>query len=176
MSSFKEDVSEHIGAVYQTVIDEAKSWFSLLKEIWPLLFLLLLGLSILLWFAKPAPPNKVQMATGVGGSYKLMGEQYQAYFKSKGIHLQLVETHGSQENLQRLIDRKDPIQAAFVQGGLINVDNLSGVESLGSVDFEPVWVFYRHKLYDEKNIFSIGILLSSRLILVQLVAVLTPRL
>ncbi len=80
-----------------------------------------------------------------------MGEQYQAYFKSMGIHLQLVETHGSQENLQRLIDRKDPIQAAFVQGGLINVDNLSGVESLGSVDFEPVWVFYRHKLYDEKK-------------------------
>jgi TRAP-type uncharacterized transport system substrate-binding protein len=149
MSSFKEDVSEHIGAVYQTVIDEAKSWFSLLKEIWPLLFLLLLGLSILLWFAKPAPPKNVQMATGTGGSYKLLGEQYQAYFKSKGIHLQLVETHGSQENLQRLIDRKDSIQAAFVQGGLINVDNLSGVESLGSVDFEPVWVFYRHRLYDE---------------------------
>lgn len=149
MSSFKEDVSEHIGAVYQTVIDEAKSWFSLLKEIWPLLFLLLLGLSILLWFAKPAPPKKVVMATGIGGSYKLLGEQYQAYFKSKGIHLQLLETYGSQENLQRLSDRKDPTQAAFVQGGLIGPDNLSGVESLGSVDFEPVWVFYRHKLFDE---------------------------
>ncbi len=58
MASFKEDMSEHIGAVYQTVIDEAKSWFSLLKEIWPLLFLLLLGLAILLWFAKPAPQKK----------------------------------------------------------------------------------------------------------------------
>lgn len=89
------------------------------------------------------------MATGSGGSYKVLGEQYQTYFKARGIDLELIPTHGSQENLQHLIDRKDPIQVALVQGGMIAVDNLSGVESLGSVDFEPVWVFYRHKLYDE---------------------------
>ena len=151
MSGFKEDVSEHIAAVYQTVIDEVKSWISLLKEIWPLVALLLIGLAIMLWLAKPAPPKKVLMASGSGGSYKILGEQYQAYFKTKGIDLELIPTHGSQENLQHLIDRKDPIQAALVQGGMIAVENLAGVESLGSVDFEPVWVFYRHQLFDEKT-------------------------
>ena len=151
MSNFKEDVGEHLGAIYQTVMDEVKSWFSLLKEIWPLLVLLLIGLAILLWLAKPAPPKKVLMAAGAGGSYKVLGEQYQAYFKTKGIHLELVPTHGSQENLQHLIDRKDPIQAALVQGGMIAVDGLSGVQSLGSVDFEPVWVFYRRKFFDERT-------------------------
>lgn len=151
MTGFKEDVSEHIAAVYQTVADELKSWFDLIKEIWPLLLLLLVGLSVLLWLAKPAPPKKVLMAAGSGGSYKVLGEQYQAYFKTKGIDLELIPTHGSQENIQHLIDRKDPIQAALVQGGMIAVDNLSGVESLGSVDFEPVWIFYRHKLFDEKT-------------------------
>ncbi len=151
MSGFKEDVSEHIAAVYQTVMDEVKGWISLLKEIWPLLFLLFFGLCILLWLAKPAPPKKVLMATGTGGSYKVLGEKYQSYFKQKGIDLELIPTHGSQENLQHLIDRKDPIQAALVQGGMIAVENLSGVESLGSIDYEPVWVFYRHKLYDEKS-------------------------
>ena len=149
MASFKEEVYEHISAVYQTVADETKNWFSALREVWPLIFLLLLALSILIWFAKPAPPNKVLMATGTGGSYKVLGEKYKTYFAKKGIELKLVETHGSKENLQHLIDRKDPIQAAFVQGGMIAVDNLSGVESLGSVDYEPLWMFYRKNAFNE---------------------------
>jgi len=114
--------------------------------------LLLIGLFALIWFAKPAPPTKVLMATGKGGSYRVLGEKYQAYFKSKGIHLQLVETNGSLENLQHLIDRKDPIQAAFVQGGTMSADEgATGVLSLGSVDYEPVWIFYRSKVFDEKQ-------------------------
>ena len=149
MASFKEEVSEHISAVYQTAADEIKNWFSALREVWPLVFLLILALSILVWYAKPAPPNKVLMATGTGGSYKVLGEKYKTYFEKKGIKLELVETHGSKENLQHLIDRKDPIQAALVQGGMIAVDNLSGVESLGSVDYEPVWMFYRKNAFNE---------------------------
>ena len=149
MGSVKEDVSEHASALYQTVADEVKNWFSLLKEIWPLVALLLAGLGILLWLAKPAPPTKVMMATGTGGSYRVLGEKYQAFFKQKGIHLELVETHGSLENLQHLIDRKDPIQAAFVQGGTISSEEVNGVLSLGSVDYEPVWIFYRSKAFDE---------------------------
>ena len=149
MASFKEDLYEHIAAVYQTAADEIKNWISALREVWPLVFLLILALFILIWFAKPAPPNKVLMATGTGGSYKVLGEKYKTYFKKKGIELKLVETHGSKENLQHLIDRNDPIQAALVQGGMIAADNLSGVESLGSVDYEPVWMFYRKNAFNE---------------------------
>ena len=76
MASFKEEVSEHISAVYQTAADEIKNWFGALREVWPLVILLILALSVLIWFAKPAPPNKVLMATGTGGSYKVLGEKY----------------------------------------------------------------------------------------------------
>ena len=151
MASIKEEINEHILAVYQTLADEIKGWFEHLREIWPLLLLLLAGLLVLIWFAKPAPPKKVMMATGSGGSYKVLGEKYQAYFKQKGIHLELVQTHGSAENLEHLIDRKDPIQVAFVQGGLIAREGLSGVQSLGVVDYEPVWLFYRNKTFDTGN-------------------------
>lgn len=151
MASFKEEVYEHISAVYQTAADEIKSWFSALREVWPLVLLLILALCILIWFAKPAPPNKVLMATGTGGSYKVLGEKYKTFFEKKGIELKLIETHGSKENLQHLIDRKDPIQAAFVQGGMIATDNLSGVQSLGSVDYEPVWMFYRKNAFNERK-------------------------
>ena len=149
MASFKEEVYEHISAVYQTAADEIKNGLSLIKEVWPLIFLLFLALTVLIWFAKPAPPNKVLMATGTGGSYKVLGEKYKTFFEKKGIELKLIETHGSKENLQHLIDRKDPIQAAFVQGGMIATDNLSGVQSLGSVDYEPVWMFYRKNVFTE---------------------------
>ena len=150
MASFKEEVSEHISAVYQTAADELKNWYGVLKELWPLIFLLVFAIAILIWFAKPAPPKKVFMATGIGGSYKVLGEKYRDYFAQKGVHLQLIETHGSKENLEHLSDRKDPIQAAFVQGGMIASDELTGVESLGSVDYEPVWVFYRNKVFNER--------------------------
>ena len=149
MASIKEDINEHLSAVYQTVADEFKKGFDVLKEIWPLIVMLLLALTVLIWFAKPAPPNKVIMATGTGGSYKILGEKYREYFARKGINLKLVETHGSKENLQHLIDRKDPIQAAFVQGGMIGADSVSGVESLGSIDYEPVWIFYRKNTFNE---------------------------
>ena len=151
MASYKEEVYEHISAVYQTIADEIKNGLNLLREVWPLIFLLILALGILIWVAKPAPPDKVLMATGKGGSYKVLGEKYKAYFEKKGIHLELVETHGSKENLQHFIDRKDPIQAAFVQGGMIATDNLSGVQSLGSVDYEPVWIFYRKNVFNENK-------------------------
>ena len=84
MPGFKEDFNEHIAAVYQTAADELKSWFSLLKEIWPLIFLLLLGLLLLLWFAEPAPPKKVMVATGEG-SYRFLAEKYKTFFEKKGI-------------------------------------------------------------------------------------------
>jgi len=151
MSGLKEDIYEHASAIYETIADELKSWFGLFKEIWPLALLLILAFCILVWLAKPAPPTKVLMATGTGGSYKALGEEYQAYFEKKGIKIELIPTQGSIENLEHLIDRKDPIQAALVQGGMIASDHLTGVESLGSIDYEPVWIFYRKKLFNEKQ-------------------------
>jgi TRAP-type uncharacterized transport system substrate-binding protein len=149
MANLKEDILEHASATYQTVVDEIKSWIDLIREVWPLLILLLAGLGVMVWIAKPAPPDKVYMATGAGGSYKLLGEKYKAYFAKKNITLELVPTHGSFENLSRLKDRKDPVMAALVQGGMIAAVDTTGIASLGSIDYEPVWVFYRGPMLDE---------------------------
>ena len=148
MPGFKEDFNEHIAAVYQTAADELKSWFSLLKEIWPLIFLLLLGLLLLLWFAEPAPPKKVMVATGEG-SYRVLAEKYKTFFEKKGIELELIATKGSEDNLKHLIDRSDPIQVGFVQSGMIDPNNIKGIETLGSIDYEPIWLFYRNHIFDK---------------------------
>ena len=52
-------------------------------------------------------------------------------------------TKGAQENLIRLSDRNDPVQAAFVQAGTAHPKSVSGIQSLGAVDYEPIWFFYR---------------------------------
>jgi TRAP-type uncharacterized transport system substrate-binding protein len=151
MSTFKEDVMEYVGAIYETIADSARGAFALIKEIWPFLLLLLTALLVLLWIAKPAPPNKVYMATGLGSSYVKLGEQYREYFKQRGIDLILVPTGGSYDNLRHLIDRTDPIQIALVQGGTMGDTEVKGVQSLGTIDYEPMWVFYRNHVLDEQR-------------------------
>jgi TRAP-type uncharacterized transport system substrate-binding protein len=84
------------------------------------------------------------MASGSpGGSYEILTKQYVDYFKKRGIQIELVATSGAEENLQRLSDPNDPIKAAFVQAGLANPQHNKGLSSLGSVDYEPFWFFYR---------------------------------
>jgi len=91
------------------------------------------------------------MATGEG-SYRTLGEKYRDYFKRKGIDLQLVPTSGSKENLNRLLDKNDPIQVAFVQGGMIAEDQKKGLQTLGSIDYEPVWFFYRNDTFGDNRL------------------------
>jgi TRAP-type uncharacterized transport system substrate-binding protein len=140
--SLKGNVREHANAVYQTTIEELKSWQGFVREAWPLLLLLLVVLGLLVWFAKPAPPKRVLMASGKGGSYHVLAEKYVEFFRKNGVILELFPTHGAQENLARLKDRKDPVLAAFVQSGIIEPGDTSGLLSLGSVDYEPMWLFY----------------------------------
>jgi TRAP-type uncharacterized transport system substrate-binding protein len=83
------------------------------------------------------------MTTGsIGGSYEVLGKKYAEFFAKKGVELELVSTKGAQENLSRLSDRNDPVQAAFVQAGVAHPKSISGIQSLGAIDYEPIWFFY----------------------------------
>ena len=96
------------------------------------------------WYADPPPPNHVQLATGsAGGSYEALGKKYAEYFAKKGVTLELVPTMGAQENIERLADRNDPVQAAFVQAGVTYTKDAKGIQSLGSIAYDPIWFFYR---------------------------------
>jgi hypothetical protein len=45
----------------------------------------------------------------------------------------------------------DPLQAAFVQGGLIHRTATASLVSLGSIDFEPLWFFYRADRFNDNE-------------------------
>jgi TRAP-type uncharacterized transport system substrate-binding protein len=144
MSSVKENVKDTWLGLCEAAQDRWGNFVQFLRETWPLLLLLFAGLMLVWWLVDPPPPKRILMATGTeGGSYQMLAKKYVDYFEKKGVTLELVSSRGAQENIARLSDRKDPVQAAFVQAGIYNPNGIAGIVSLGSVAFEPIWFFYR---------------------------------
>ena len=104
--------------------------------------LTLAGFAVAWQFVNPAPPRTLIMATGQPeGAYYLFAQRYRELLAENDIELEIRTTAGSIENLDLLND--DSVSLAFVQGGTgTGVDN-SSLTSLGSLYFEPLWVFYR---------------------------------
>lgn len=144
MGSIKQDIKETYLGIYETAQEKWSDFTQFLAEAWPILTVLLLGLIAIWLYADPPPPRHVLMATGQpGGSYDALGKKYAAFFEKKGITLELVPTKGAQENIEYLADRKNPIQAAFVQAGVFSPHGVKGVQSLGAISYDPIWLFYR---------------------------------
>ena len=99
----------------------------------------------------PTPPRRVVLATGPERSaYAEFGQRYAAELKRFGIQVELRQTLGSRDNLQLLRNRKERVDFAFVQGGASERIRTAEEEakeeplvSLGSLFFDPVWIFYR---------------------------------
>jgi TRAP transporter TAXI family solute receptor len=93
------------------------------------------------------PPRTIRMATGaVGGANYELGIRYRESLAKAGINLQLVTTSGSLENVARLRGRDSGVDVGFVQGGTINPKETPGVESLGTIFYEPLWLFVRNEI------------------------------
>ena len=93
------------------------------------------------------PPRTVTMATGAaGGANHELGLRYRDILARSGVRLRLVNTTGSLDNLARLRDRRSGVQVGLIQGGTTTKDKSPQVESLGTVFFEPLWVFYRSEI------------------------------
>lgn len=99
-------------------------------------------------FVKPAPPKTIVITTGgEAGAYYQYAKRYAAILAKNGIALEIKTSAGSLENIERL--KADEAQVGFVQGGAIlppedpDAPDESGLLSLGSMFYEPVWVFYR---------------------------------
>lgn len=81
------------------------------------------------------------MVTGAeGGAYRLYGERFAASLAEVGIDVEFRETAGAVENLA-LLENDDTVDVGFVQGGLARSHPSEGVVALGSLYYEPLWVF-----------------------------------
>jgi len=102
------------------------------------------GLLVIVALLDPLPPRTVVMATGTpGGAYAEAALRYQAVLARSGVHLELRATNGSVDNLKLLRDSKSGVSVALAQGGLTMATESTDVVSLGTVFYEPVWIFAR---------------------------------
>ena len=111
----------------------------------PAALLVLAAFVLAYQFIKPAPPDRVVMATGgVDGAYHAFAKRYAERLAREGITLELRPTAGSVENVRLL--RSGEVSLALVQGGVDDADSAStDLLSLGSVYYEPLWLFHRRE-------------------------------
>ncbi|MCL2523137.1 MAG: TAXI family TRAP transporter solute-binding subunit [Betaproteobacteria bacterium] len=114
---------------------------------WWIMLIAGIGFAVAYQFVKPAPPSRIVISAGDKGSaYHYFARRYATILARSGIKLEVLASPGSLENIKRL--ESGEADVAFVQGGVIEAaDDSSAPESdlysLGSVFYEPVWIFYR---------------------------------
>jgi TRAP transporter TAXI family solute receptor len=115
---------------------------------WWIFLIVGIGFVVAYQFVEPAPPNRIVITSGgESGAYYHYAKRYAAILARNGIELEVRTSAGSLENIQRL--ENGEAQIGFVQGGVVqrtdDSDAFAESElfSLGSVFYEPVWVFYR---------------------------------
>ncbi|MFL6663731.1 MAG: TAXI family TRAP transporter solute-binding subunit [Rhizobacter sp.] len=121
----------------------------------PVIVIALLLLVLAYFALDPTPPKKVVLATGPDqGDYAEFGKRYQAVLKQRGIQVELRNTAGAAENLRLLLDPASGVDIAFLQGGAgeraRNQADADALVSLGSLFYEPVWLFYRQDSAKER--------------------------
>ncbi len=104
--------------------------------------LILVALAATVAWLGPLPPKVIVMSTGTPGSdFDLYSRQYQDILKRSGVQLRLLPSSGSVDNLRRLNDPGSGVTVALVQGGITDQAHSPDLESLGTVFYQPFWLF-----------------------------------
>ncbi|GGX04637.1 TAXI family TRAP transporter solute-binding subunit [Undibacterium macrobrachii] len=96
----------------------------------------------------PAPGRTLDFSAGQENSaYERFAKQYAEELAQNQITLRIHKSQGSQENLQHIADLDSKIDIGFVQSGSTTEKDAQekGLISLGSLFYEPIWIFYRGK-------------------------------
>lgn len=104
-------------------------------------------------YLRPAPPKSFEFTSGApGGAYHRFAEEYQRRLARHGVEMLIKPSSGAVENLARLRDDQAAVSAGFVQGGIAfaaakddgEPAEEATLRSLGSMYYEPLWIFYRN--------------------------------
>src|SRR6516225_8613791 len=121
-----------------------------LRHHWPMVTIgvtaTAIGCAAIVMFSN-MPPHQIVMATGPEGSaYYEDGKRYRAALAKAGVEVQLLPTAGSVETAALLRDPHSGVSVGLIQGGVIGAANTAGLESLGTLAYEPLWWFRRREV------------------------------
>jgi len=117
-------------------------WKRLAWVLAPSLAVVLVAFAILNRLVEPLPPRRITLSTGrENGAYYLYAKEYAKLAAADGFTVEILTGAGTVETLKRLVAGQ--AMAGFVQGGTAEAGPTEGLLSLGSLYYEPVWVFHR---------------------------------
>jgi TRAP-type uncharacterized transport system substrate-binding protein len=94
----------------------------------------------------PMPPSRITLASGQENStLEVVATRLAGQMTGHGVTTTLVGSRGALGNLQLL--EEGAVEVALSQGGA-PVDRSSGLLSLGSIGYQPLWLFLREPLGD----------------------------
>lgn len=121
--------------------------------------LLVIAFAVLL--NRSLPPRTVVIATDLeGGIYNQIAQRYQEIFARHGVRLELLATNGSVENVKHLRDPRAGVSVALVQGGVTSTVEAPELVSLGTMFYEPFWLFSRVPRPDQQSKLGEGLRMS----------------
>lgn len=119
-------------------------WRDITVTLGPLVVLVAAAIAMIVWIVDPAPPKTITLSAGPpDSSFLPTAEAYRKILARDGVTLKVLQSDGSVQNLQRLLDPKQHVDVALVQGGVSDGFATSSLMSLGSIFYTPVVVFYR---------------------------------
>jgi len=113
----------------------------------PAILAVCFGFLIAYHFVDPAPPRHITIATGSpSGAYFAYGGAYSEILKRNGIRLEVLPTAGSAENIKLLEAESGGVDVALIAGGFSTLARSDKIISLGSLYYEPLWIFHQTNL------------------------------
>jgi hypothetical protein len=112
-----------------------------LSAVISILVVLVLGIFLFFYLA---PPNTITITSGPEGStFRRTAGRYAKILQRNGVTLKILPSEGSVDNIKRLADPSSKVDIGFVQGGVSKEINTDKLVSLGSISYQPLFVFYR---------------------------------
>ncbi|MBU1237522.1 MAG: ABC transporter substrate-binding protein [Gammaproteobacteria bacterium] len=110
----------------------------------PLLAIVIFGFWLASRFIQPAPPDTLTLSSGGdGGAYQRFAALYADVLARYDVKLIEQPSGGSLDNVARLRDEAQGVDAGFFQAGTAEPQEDDMLVSLGAFYYEPLWVFYR---------------------------------
>ena len=100
--------------------------------------------AVTLRYLKPAPPRTIVMAVAKNeGGGRHYAKRYKEILAREGVILEIRETVGSVKSLELLAEASSGVDVTIVPSGTRAAKDVPGIESLGGMNYLPLWIFQR---------------------------------
>lgn len=112
----------------------------------------IVALIALFFYLDPFPNKKINIATAHQQSdWYTFAKNASLLLEERGLMTSIITSDGAIDNVDKLIHKSEGVNVAFTYGGALNQEQMDGIYSLGSVSYEPIWIFYRKSKTGEIN-------------------------